>query len=179
MRKRLLLASHNAGKCREFQKAFEALSEIELLSYASLSSSPPAPEETGQTYAENALLKARFAAEETGLASLADDSGFEVEALDFRPGLHSARYGSPDKSDSDRCKLLLEEMKGESHRRARFVCSLALVIPKSRKEFLFHGQVEGELLLKASGTQVSRVYLIFAMSCSICVLSGADPSRLR
>jgi XTP/dITP diphosphohydrolase len=88
----------------------------------------PEPAEDGETFIENALIKARAAYEATGLPALADDSGLEVEALDGRPGVHSARYGGEGLSDGERSLALLEELAGvpEQRRAARFHCTMVL-----------------------------------------------------
>jgi XTP/dITP diphosphohydrolase len=90
---------------------------------------PPPVEETGTTFIANALLKADYYHSITGMLTLADDSGLEVDALDGRPGVYSARYGGEGLSDADRIALLAEEMKDapEERRTARFVCAIALV----------------------------------------------------
>ncbi|MBC7257111.1 MAG: RdgB/HAM1 family non-canonical purine NTP pyrophosphatase, partial [Chloroflexi bacterium] len=95
-----------------------------------------AVEETGHTFEENALLKARFYAAETGLLTLADDSGLEVEALGGAPGVHTARYGGEGLSDRERYERLLRALEGvpREGRRARFRCVIALAWPDGRAE---------------------------------------------
>ena len=102
------------------------------------------PDETADTYAGNALLKARAAASLTGCLVLADDSGLEVDALDGAPGLRSARYGGPGLDDLGRVRLLLDALRSvpEAERGARFRCVIALVEPDGR-ERLVEGTVEG------------------------------------
>jgi XTP/dITP diphosphohydrolase len=104
------------------------------------------PEETGTTYAENALIKARAGMRATGALALADDSGIEVDALGGGPGLHSARWGGPDLDDEGRNRLLLERLRGvpAERRTARYVCVIALVEPGGR-ERLVEGTVEGRI----------------------------------
>ena len=109
---RLLIATNNAGKVRELGEALRGL-DVDLLRLADLGdAAPEAPEETGATFEENALLKARYCFERIGLASIADDSGLQVDALDGRPGVLSARYAGPDAIDADRVDLLLKELAG-------------------------------------------------------------------
>lgn len=123
---RLVLASGNPGKLREFRQLLAGL-PVELVSQRELGILDP--EETGLSFIENALLKARNAARLSGLPALADDSGLMVDALDGRPGLYSARYGGPGLDDQGRVRLLLTELSGVPHARrgARFVCAAAWV----------------------------------------------------
>lgn len=111
------------------------------------------PEETGGTYAENALLKARAVARATGALALGDDSGLEVDALDGAPGLYSARFGGPGLDDAGRYGLLLERLRGvPPHRRtARFRCVVALVDPEGR-ERVVEGVVEGVIAAAPRGS---------------------------
>jgi XTP/dITP diphosphohydrolase len=110
------------------------------------------PEETGATYAENALLKARAAMRATGATALADDSGIEVDALDGAPGLHSARWGGPDLDDAGRNALLLARLRGvpPERRTARYRCVIALVEPDGR-ERVVEGTVQGRITEAARG----------------------------
>ncbi|MFT4124381.1 MAG: RdgB/HAM1 family non-canonical purine NTP pyrophosphatase [Microbacteriaceae bacterium] len=119
---RLVLASHNAHKVEELRRILgAALADIELLGYDG-----PEPVEDGDSFAANALIKARAAHAHTGLPAIADDSGICVDALGGAPGIHSARYAG-SRVDRDNLELLLANL-GESHdRAARFVCAAALV----------------------------------------------------
>ena len=121
----LLIATHNAGKTRELQQALRSLPIT--LRYLAEFPEIATIDETGQTYEENAILKALGYAEQTGICALGDDSGLEVDALGGKPGVLSARFGGEDASDQDRTKKLLREL--ESHqdreRSARFVCCMA------------------------------------------------------
>jgi XTP/dITP diphosphohydrolase len=123
---RLLLGTRNRGKVREI----ESILADSGWSFSSLQAFPDVdtPAETGATYAENAILKARFYAAATGMCALADDSGLEVEALDGAPGVFSARYAGENASDADRRSLLLSELAKVSdvNRRARFVAVVAI-----------------------------------------------------
>jgi XTP/dITP diphosphohydrolase len=123
---KLVLASANAGKQREFAALLAPLG-LELLLQSALGIG--SVEETGATFEANALLKARHAAALSGLPALADDSGLEVDALDGRPGVWSARYAGPAASDDDNNARLLAELAGVSPERrgARYRCVLALV----------------------------------------------------
>jgi XTP/dITP diphosphohydrolase len=122
---KLLIATSNKGKVTELAEALDGLG-FELVSLADLPAPVEAPEETGATFEENALLKARYYHEHSGLLTVADDSGLEVNILGGRPGVESARYAP---TDPERVQRLLDELDGvpKSERTARFVCSLALV----------------------------------------------------
>jgi len=123
---RLVLATANPGKLRELQ-ALLADSRIEVLPQTQFGiTSPP---ETGLTFVENAILKARHAALESGLPAVADDSGLEVDALEGRPGVLSARYAGPDGNDAANNAKLLAELRGvpADARTARYRCALALM----------------------------------------------------
>lgn len=122
----LVLASGNAGKLREFQTLLADLG-MNVLPQSNFNVSEVA--ETGLTFVENALIKARHAAEITGLPALADDSGLEVDALQGQPGIYSARFAGPNATDEENNQLLLERLKGlpESQRSARYWCVLVLM----------------------------------------------------
>jgi XTP/dITP diphosphohydrolase len=111
------------------------------------------PEETGVTYAENALIKARAAMRATGAAALGDDSGIEVDALAGGPGLHSARWGGAELDDDGRNALLLERLRGvpAARRTARYRCVIAIVEPDGR-ERIVEGTVEGRITEALHGT---------------------------
>jgi XTP/dITP diphosphohydrolase len=138
----LVLATLNPHKGRELLALLGAVPfQIKLLSEF-----PGAqlPEETGQTYAENALVKARTTARLTSALALGDDSGLEVDALGGAPGLHTARFGGPGLSDRGRWELLLERLRDvpPARRTARFRCVIALAGP-ARGEQVVEGIVEG------------------------------------
>ena len=126
MNLKAVLASSNAGKVREFA-ALLAARNIEVLPQSAFGIVTPA--ETGTTFLENALLKARHAAALSGLPALADDSGIEVDALGGRPGVWSARYAGEHASDADNLNLLLHELAGvpDAQRRARYRCALVFM----------------------------------------------------
>jgi XTP/dITP diphosphohydrolase len=125
-RRRVVLATGNPGKQREFA-ALLAPRDFEVVLQTALGIE--AAEETGSTFEANALIKARHAARACGLPALADDSGLEVDALDGRPGVWSARYAGPDASDADNNALLLRELGSiaPAKRRARYCCVIAWV----------------------------------------------------
>ena len=122
---KLVLATKNEGKLSELLELAKEVPWLQL----SLAPDEFEPKETGKTFFENAQIKARLAASLTGLPALGDDSGLVVEALDGRPGIHSARYS--DGNDGDRRRKLLHEMKAvpEGKRDAAFMCSMVLCNP--------------------------------------------------
>jgi len=128
MKPGLMIATGNPGKLREFQALLEEV-PLDLLTAADLDV-VPAIHESGQTYAENAAIKARAFAAAAGVFALADDSGLEVDALKGAPGLHSARLAGPGGSDADRRRLLLEKLYGfPPPWTARFRCLAVLADP--------------------------------------------------
>ena len=147
----VVLASGNAGKVREFA-ALLAARDIEVIPQSTFGI--VTPEETGSTFLENALLKARHAAT-AGLPALADDSGIEVDALQGRPGVRSARYAGEHASDADNLALLLRELAGvpEARRTARYHCVLVLVRhPDDPQPIIATGTWEGRVLSAPRGT---------------------------
>ncbi|MGA8705804.1 MAG: RdgB/HAM1 family non-canonical purine NTP pyrophosphatase [Steroidobacteraceae bacterium] len=149
--RRLVLASGNAGKQREFALLLAELG-IELVLQSSLGIA--AAEETGTTFEQNALLKARHAAHRSSLPALADDSGLEVDALGGRPGVYSARYAGATASDEDNNRRLLTELApfGPPARGARYVCVLALVRrADDPAPVLARGTWEGVIAATAAG----------------------------
>lgn len=149
---KLVLASNNAKKLVELQALFAPLG-IELVTQGSLGI--PEAEEPFDTFAENALAKARHAARLGGLPALADDSGLSVDALGGAPGVRSARYAldaGGEKSDAANNERLLREMAGVADRRARFVCALVAVRGADDPEPLIAmGRWAGEILTAPSG----------------------------
>ncbi|MDH2445290.1 RdgB/HAM1 family non-canonical purine NTP pyrophosphatase [Amnibacterium sp. CER49] len=126
---RIVLATGNAHKVAELRAILEPLLPgVELVPYGG-----PSPVEDGDTFVANALIKARAAAQATGLPALADDSGIAVDALGGAPGIHSARFSGTGRDDDNRA-LLLERLRGAEDRRARFVCAAVLVAGEERLE---------------------------------------------
>jgi XTP/dITP diphosphohydrolase len=142
---KLLIATHNAGKIREYQSLLADLPlEVVSLDEADVDWDV---EETGQTFAENAILKASTYARATGLWTWADDSGLEVDALNGAPGVYSARYAGPDASDRDRYLKLIRELQamGPADRSARFRCVVAVCLPDG-ETLTTEGAVEGQII---------------------------------
>ena len=175
---RLVLATHNRGKRREWQALLEGL-PLTLALPDELGLSEPV-EETGRTYLENALLKARALAAASGLPALADDSGLEVEALEGAPGLHSARYILG--GDEVRYRALLRALEGvpPERRGARFRCVAALVLPDGR-EFHTEGVCEGVIQTAPSGEGgfgYDPVFFLPEQGCTMAELSFEAKNRI-
>ena len=148
--KRIVLASNNLGKLREIEAIAEGA--IELVAQSDFN--VPAVDETGLSFVENAILKARHAAHHTGLPALADDSGLEVEALNGAPGIHSARWAGPERDFRIGMKRIWDEVlaKGpEAGRDAHFVCALAVAWPNDGQCENFEGRVYGQLVWPPRG----------------------------
>lgn len=138
----LLVATGNAGKLKEIRRLLEG-SGIEVKGMDAFPTLPEV-EEDGETFEQNARKKASVIAEETGCLTLADDSGLTVEALDGRPGVHSARYAGEGASDADNNRKLLKELAPVpvEKRQAAFCCTMALYRPGGDCHF-FSGRLEG------------------------------------
>lgn len=147
---RFILASNNSGKLKEMRALLAGVgAEVVSQSEAGLALEA---EETGVTFEENALIKARAACEALGEAAIADDSGLVVDALGGAPGVYSARYGGEDcESDADRVALLLRNLTGEERRTARFVSCIACVFPNGDL-LTARGECEGEIGFEPQGT---------------------------
>ncbi len=128
--RRLLIATRSRHKLRELRELLEVPTGVELVSPDDVGI-PDEPEETGETFETNARLKARFYARRSGLPTLADDSGLEVDALGGGPGVRTRRYSGPDATDETNNAKLLQELAGRPpvERGARYVCVLALALP--------------------------------------------------
>ena len=142
---RAVLATRNEHKLRELSEILRSLELVPLPEGVEL------PPEQGETFADNALAKARAAHAATGLAAAADDSGIEARALGGRPGVRSARYAGPGATDEENLALLLRELDGAEDRSVAYVCALAYVEPGGG-ERLFEGRCEGELATEPRGS---------------------------
>lgn len=146
MIREIVIASHNAGKIKEFG-AMLAPFNIKVHSAADFTIDEP--EETGETFAENALLKARHAAGKSHLPSMADDSGLVVPALGGAPGVYSARWAGPNKDFSVAFSRIQSEL-GNKDASAYFMCVLCLCLPDGRAEY-FEGHIDGKLTFPPRG----------------------------
>lgn len=144
MLNKLLVATGNRGKLSEIR---EILSDVQVLGLSDLGIKADI-EETGNTFAENACIKAHEISKLTGLPVLADDSGLEVEALNGRPGVYSARFAGDHATDDDNVKKLLNELKDvpQQKRSARFACAMCLIFPDGRKIEAFGVSCSGIIL---------------------------------
>jgi len=144
----LVLATRNPGKTAEIKAL---LAGVRVEPAASIPGCPE-PEETGLTFEENALIKARTIARYTGLTALADDSGLEVDALDGAPGVRSARYAGTGASDQDNIHRLLDALDGipDDDRTARFRCVMAVAVPDGRT-WTAEGVCGGRIIRKPRG----------------------------
>ncbi|GIF12627.1 RdgB/HAM1 family non-canonical purine NTP pyrophosphatase [Actinoplanes teichomyceticus] len=154
MSARLLLATGNRKKLVELQRILDAalgMSQIELVGLGDFPGYPDVPE-TGLTFGENALIKAREGAKRTGLPTVADDSGLAVNALNGMPGVFSARWSGRHGDDAANLDLVLAQVSdvADEHRGAAFVCAAALVLPNGR-EHLVEGRQTGRLLRARRG----------------------------
>ena len=148
----LLVATRNRNKVRELE-ALLADTELKVRSYRDFPGAPEVPE-TGQTFAENATTKAVTLATHTGRLTIADDSGLEVDALDGRPGVISARYAGPNATDVENNEKLLGELEGvpEPQRTARFRCAIALATPEGLIGVV-EGVCDGRIATEPGGTE--------------------------
>lgn len=171
---RLLIATHNAGKKAEYAQILGDLG-LELVTLTDLSIRAEV-EETGATFVENALLKARAFARLAGMLTLADDSGLEADALGGAPGVRSARYAGEGATDVDRYRLLLRNMKAvpEGRRTARFRCVIALVWPDGREKTA-EGACEGSIAREPRGTHGFGYDPIFYVPDQGCTMAQLLP----
>lgn len=148
---KVIIATKNAGKAKEFIKMFEPYKiEVKtLLDYPEFGEI----EETGETFEENARIKAETVCAQLGAMAIADDSGLMVDALDGRPGIYSARYAGEEKDDEANNDKLIEELKGvpEAERTARYYCALAFASPDN-ETIIVNGTCEGIIISERRGT---------------------------
>ncbi|MDR1961083.1 MAG: XTP/dITP diphosphatase [Gracilibacteraceae bacterium] len=180
MNKKLMLATHNAGKLREITElaAPGGFTVLSLVDFPELS----AVEETGETFAANALLKARAACRATGLLTLGDDSGLEVAALGGLPGVHSARFAGEDQCDRRNNDKLLAALRSvpTAERTARFRCVMAIVTPAG-DEYTVEGTVEGLIAERprgAGGFGYDPLFYLPASGMTMAELPLAEKNRI-
>lgn len=141
---KIVVATTNAGKLSEIRAV---LSDYDVISAADAGFVDDV-EETGTTFIENALLKARAVCQATGMVALGDDSGLCVDALNGEPGIYSARYSGQGMAENR--QLLLKKLQGETNRRAHFICAMALVFPDG-KELTVEGKTHGIIATEEQG----------------------------
>jgi XTP/dITP diphosphohydrolase len=177
---KLLIATHNTGKKAEYAGLLQGL-DLELITLAELEVGLVIAED-GATFAQNALLKARGYAAATGLLTLADDSGLEVDALGGAPGVHTARYGGEGLSDEERYWLLLQNLKGvpDERRGARFRCVIALAWPNGHTE-LAEGNCEGRIAHEPRGEGgfgYDPIFYLPEFGCAMAELPAEVKNRI-
>ncbi|GAB2725005.1 RdgB/HAM1 family non-canonical purine NTP pyrophosphatase [Arthrobacter bambusae] len=157
---RLVLATHNKGKLRELRELLRGQVpglDVDTQVIDAAAAGAPDVAETGVTFAENSLLKARAVAEATGMVAIADDSGLAVDVLGGAPGIFSARWSGRHGDDAANLQLLLAQLSDvpDAHRGAAFVCAAALAVPAAvdcgAREVVEYGQLEGTLLHEPRG----------------------------
>ena len=150
---KFVLSSHNKGKLNEIRKILKPL-EIEIYTPKDLGFEMKDPEETGKTFKENAKIKALAAYNLTHLPTIADDSGLEVDALEGKPGVYSARFAGENATDLQNTEKLLFKLQNvPSHKRtARYVCCICCILPNG-KEFFTEAFLNGSIATSQIGTQ--------------------------
>ncbi len=143
----LVFATNNTHKIREISDLLDENFRIIGLAEVNITENIP---EDAETLEENALFKAHYVHDKTGMNVFADDTGLEVDALGGAPGVYSARYAGEGKSSDDNIVKLLREMKGVENRSARFRTVIALIL--DGREYLFEGTVDGEIIRERKGT---------------------------
>jgi XTP/dITP diphosphohydrolase len=178
---RIVLATSNPGKVREFERLLaEGGLPLSIVGLTEVGLS--APPETGVTFAENAILKARNAAAGSGLPALADDSGLEVDALDGAPGVYSARYAGEGAGDEANRQRLIAELARvpETARTGRFRCAIAVALPDGTVETV-EGACEGRLITEPRGTEgfgYDPLFLLPERGLTLAELSLAEKNRI-
>ncbi|MDC0611112.1 XTP/dITP diphosphatase [Vibrio sp.] len=177
--KQLVLATGNQGKVKEMA---DLLSDFGFDVKAQSEFNVSEVAETGTTFIENAIIKARHAARETGLPAIADDSGLEVDAIDGQPGVYSARYAGLEASDQDNIDKLLSSMKDvpEKDRTARFHCVLVLMKhADDPTPIVCHGKWEGQILTTQIGENGFGYDPVFWVPEEKCASAQLEPARKK
>jgi XTP/dITP diphosphohydrolase len=178
-RRPVVIATANPGKLREFRELLAGLS-FDVVAAGELGLT--APPETGTSFLENALLKARYAAKATGAAAIADDSGLEVDALGGAPGIHSARYAGAGADDAANNAKLLAALAGTAReaRSARYRCALVLVDGAHGEPLTAEGVWEGSILERprgAGGFGYDPCFWVADLNASAAELDPAEKNR--
>ena len=143
--KKIVFATGNPNKLKEIKSAIKS---FEIVGLRDLGITEEIPE-TGDTLKKNALQKAKYVYDKTGLDCFSDDTGLEIEALNNRPGVYSAMYAGPDCNAENNMRKVLKELEGKTNRNAQFKTVIALIL--QGKEYLFEGVVKGEILKEKKG----------------------------
>jgi len=174
---KIVLASGNIGKLRELSQILSPLG-LELIAQSDLNVAEA--EETGLSFVENAIIKARNAALYSGLPAIADDSGIEVDALHGAPGIYSSRYAGPDASDTDNIEALLEAMKDvpETERTARFQCVVVFMRhAEDPTPLICQGSWQGQILQSPLGDEGFGYDPVFWVSETDCTAAELSPEQ--
>lgn len=177
----IVLATNNRGKVAEFQRLLTN-TPYQIKAQAEFAIADAA--ETGLSFVENAIIKARHASRISKLPAIADDSGLEVDCLDGAPGIHSARFAGPEARDADNNRKLLEQLQGlpPEQRKARFQCLLVYMRhAEDPTPLICQGSWEGEILTEARGNNgfgYDPLFYIPDCGCTSAQLSPAEKSRL-
>jgi XTP/dITP diphosphohydrolase len=176
----ILIATKNKGKVLEFQSMFSQLG-IEVISLLDMNDIQDV-EETGTTFEENAILKAETISSQLNIPVIADDSGLEIDALDGRPGVYSARYAGSHKDDDDNMDKVLHELSHvpDGDRTARFICALAFSRP-GEETFVVKGMCEGQILHGRVGNEgfgYDPIFYVPSLNRSMAQLSKTEKNKI-
>jgi len=178
--KEIIIATKNAGKVKEFQKLFseKAITIKSLLDFKNC----PDIEENGETFVENAVIKAKAIAHYFNKVAIADDSGLAIDALDGKPGVYSARYAGEQKNDQDNMEKVLRELEGVpfAERTARFHCALAVAFPDGRTKVV-EGTCEGYISEEPKGTHgfgYDPIFYVPDKEKTMAELSGEEKNEI-
>ncbi len=176
---KIVMASGNVGKLREIERI---LAGLDVVVVPQSDFNIVAAEETGVSFAENALIKARHAAAATGLAAIADDSGLVVDALDGRPGIYSARYSGAEATAESNIDKLLGELAdvADNERGAAFYCAACFVMPDDAEALIAESEWRGTILRKRRGTAgfgYDPVFFDPELGCSAAEMSREEKNE--
>lgn len=178
---KVVLASGNKGKVKELTQLLQA-QNIEVVAQSEFDLE--SPEETGLTFIENALIKARYASEKTGLPAIADDSGLSIPALDGAPGIYSARYSGEQATDQSNIDLVLQNLEGKQGdlRKATFNCVLVyLRHANDPTPIVCHGQWHGLIMenqIGNGGFGYDPIFWVPEKKCSVAELNNSDKNAI-
>jgi len=175
---KFVLATANPGKVREMQEVLSGF-DIELVTREDLGITLNV-DETGSTFSENALLKAKAICEASGLPAIADDSGLIVDALDGGPGIDSSSFGGADLDCNQRCAFLLEKLRGAEQRSAKFVCTIVCLFPDGRV-ITAEGECRGEIAVSPRGVEgfgYDPVFMANGSTKTMAELTPEDKHRI-
>ncbi|MCJ7839876.1 XTP/dITP diphosphatase [Lederbergia sp. NSJ-179] len=178
--KQVMIATKNKGKATEFEALFSPYG-IKVLTLLDIEAYPDIAE-TGETFAENATIKAETLSKELNAMVIADDSGLIVDELDGAPGIYSARYAGEEKNDEANMDKLLHEMRDvpDHKRTARFYCALAFARPK-KETIIATGKCEGKILterLGANGFGYDPIFYVTAVGKSMAELTSEEKNQI-